>query len=224
MTTGNPERDKRLVRAIRECIACNEDPKQIGLVAEHLPKDFDLSDDELAEALHELKRTPAATLTPAVAAEPDAAPADSDHGQATSPQDSTPVKEAKLTLPQARAAVERAHKRLGEARVAVQIARQKLVDTKGKLALAITAWQSNSEPGTPEERRMREVRAHLASEAARKQRLRDAGVQPNRMRTDKFPAVNLETGQMGSKGNSRGAYPAAYEHRNVKNPGMFHGK
>ncbi len=44
------------------------------------------------------------------------------------------------------------------------------------------------------------------------------------MNTSKFPAQNMTTGQMGHKGNSRGAYPSNYQHRTVGKPTAFQGK
>ena len=51
--------------------------------------------------------------------------------------------------------------------MAVITARNKVQDTKGALALAITGWQTHSDPMTPEQRRQAEVRNHLAGEQAR---------------------------------------------------------
>ena len=103
--------------------------------------------------------------------------------------------------------------------MAVITARNKLTDTKGAFALAITGWQTHGDPLTPEQRRQQEVRNHLASEQARKQRLADAGQATTRMDTRKFPAQNMVTGPMGHKGNTRGAFPREYQHRTVKQPG-----
>ena len=44
-----------ILRAIKETVACHENPQQIGFVADKLPADFDLSDAELDDALRELK-------------------------------------------------------------------------------------------------------------------------------------------------------------------------
>ncbi len=219
MTTGNPERDARLVRAIRECVALRENPQQIGFVSDKLPADFDLSDAELADALRELKLSdPESLAAPELPAADGDAPAD----DVTLPDPSSPqaVPDAPImSQAEARARVEKAHKRLGEARVAVLTARNKLQDTKGALALAITGWQTHSDPMSPEQRRQQEVRNHLASEAAKRQRLADAGLATSRMDTRKFPAQNMVTGQMGAKGNNRGAFPREYQHRTIKQPG-----
>lgn len=224
MTTGNPERDARIVLAIRECVALRENPQQIGFVSDKLPADFDLSDDELQDALRELKLSDPESLaalagkstskSPMPAAEVGDVPADERGVPTTSPQavpDDAPI----MSQAQARAMVEAAHKRLGEARVAVLTARNKLQDTKGALALAITGWQTHSDPMTPEQRRQQEVRNHLASEAARKQALANMGLATTRMTTQKHPAQNMATGQMGHKGNHRGAFPREYQHRTV---------
>ena len=219
MTTGNPERDARLVRAIQECVALRENPLQIGFVSDKLPADFDLSDAELADALRELNLSdPNSLAAPEpLAVEVGDAPADERGVPTTSPQavPDAPI----MPQAQARAMVEAAHKRLGEARVAVLTARNKLQDTKGALALAITGWQTHSDPMSPEQRRQQEVRNHLASEAAKRQRLADAGLATSRMDTRKFPAQNMVTGQMGAKGNNRGAFPREYQHRTIKQPG-----
>lgn len=53
-STGNPERDKRLKRAIAECLTVREHPT-FGLVAEKLPQNFELDEDELNGMLVELK-------------------------------------------------------------------------------------------------------------------------------------------------------------------------
>jgi hypothetical protein len=218
MTTGSLVRDEFIVRAIKETVACHENPQQIGFVADKLPADFDLSDAELIDALRELKMTDpeslAETATPA--AEVGSAPADDRSSPQAAPDNAPQVK---LTYEQARIAVEKAHKRLGEARVAVVIARNRHQDTKGALALAIEGWQRNADPMTPEQRRQQEVRNHLASEAAKRQRLADAGLATTRMDTRKFPAQNMQTGAMGHKGNSRGAYPREYQHRTISKPG-----
>jgi hypothetical protein len=222
MTTGNPERDALLIRAIKETIAVHENPEEITFVADKLPADFDLSADELADALHEFKELSSPSAMGAMEEVVGDAPADVGLAAISSPQ-AVPG-DASLSQTQAQALVEAAHNRLGAARVAVTVARQTLGDAKGKLALAITGWQTASEPGTPEQRRMAMVRDHLASEAARKQRLHDAGLKTARMNTSKYPAVNLATGQRGFKGNNRGAYPSNYQHRNVAKPGEFQGK
>ena len=171
MTTGNATRDEMILRAIKETVVCHENPQQIGFVADKLPSDFDLSDSELDDALRELKlKDPESLAVPELpAAQVGDAPADDTEGVTitSSPQavpDDAP--EAKLSAEQAQAAVENAHRRLGEARAAVIIARNKLADTKGALALCITAWQTHSDPMTPEQRRQAEVRNHLASEQA----------------------------------------------------------
>ncbi len=217
MTTGNLTRDEFILRAIKETVACHENPQQIGFVADKLPADFDLSDAELDDALRELKlKGPDSLAAPELpAVQVGDAPAESSPLQAV--PDHAP--EVKLSAPKAWAAVERAHKRLGEARVAVITARNKVQDTKGALALAITGWQTYSDPMTPEQRRQQEVRNHLAGEQARRQRLADAGLATTRMDTRKFPAQNMVTGAMGHKGNTRGAFPREYQHRTVKQPG-----
>jgi hypothetical protein len=212
MSTGNLTRDEFIVRAIKECIACHEPPEQIGFVTDKLPRDFDLTDDELADALREIK------LGGESLESVGDAPADDTEGLKPSSPQAVPDAPV-IPHAQARAAVEKAHKRLGEARAAVITARNKLADTKGALALAITGWQTHSDPLTPEQRRQQEVRNHLASEQARKQRLADAGQATTRMDTRKFPAQNMVTGAMGHKGNTRGAYPREYQHRTVKQPG-----
>lgn len=149
MTTGNPERDKVLQRAIGECLMLHEVPV-IGLVIEKLPADFDLLPEELADALAEMERVPAEP-TPPDMPQPEPTPA-----------------EAQITREQAQHAMDAAHVRLDNARIAVRVAQENVRETKGALAKAITAWQTQADPLSPAERREREVRSHLASEQAKR--------------------------------------------------------
>jgi len=217
--TGNQERDNLLRAATDKVIGLGKTPS-LKLVARQLPEDFDLLDTELSAMLLTLRMD-------GEAAGPETQENFGALGEAEADTADIPpavdAPGAKITHDQARAAVEAAHKRLAMARVAVITARQRLDDTKVKLSRCITAWQSSSDEGTAEQRQQREIRNHLAAEAARKQALKDAGVQPNRMRTDKFPASTVIDGKMvtGTKGNHHGAFPSSYQHRNINTPGTF---
>jgi hypothetical protein len=216
--TGNLERDARLTRAIKECPAFHEQPT-IENVRGHLPKDFDLLEEELDAALLTLRLDGEA----APESVGDDAPADNSRVALASPQAYVP--DAEISQTQARQMVEQAHKRLGNARVAVQLAQQKHRDTKATLASAIEAWQRNADPMSNEQRQALEHRNYLASEQERKQRLANAGMRPTKMRTDKFPAQAMGTGgPTGAKGNTRGAYPHNFQHRTVGKPSELHGK
>jgi hypothetical protein len=221
MSTGNAERDKLLADAIKQCALFHDAPT-LENVREKLPHDFDLLPDEYADAMAELAPAdPAphgdAHLAPMIKETPDGhplaapkqsvaeeAPANALRSRQGEALPQAPLRDAPvISQAQARAAVESAHKRLGEGRVRVKIAQQRLMDTKARLALCIEAWRHNEDPLTPEQRQAREHRAYLASEQERKQHLADCGVRPNKMRTDKFPAVLNGVG--GYKGGSRGA-------------------
>ena len=202
MSTGNTERDKLLIDAIKRVKAVGKTPS-LKLVARQLPDDFDLLEEELIDAmadLHALDRVaPTDRITESVAEAPaDVAEGDSE----TSPQ--APRDAPVISQAQARAAVEAAHKRLGAARIAVRLLQQKRIDTRARLAACIEAWRHDDDPLTPEQRQAREHRAYLASELARKQGLADAGQRPNRMLTDKF-RLDMQTGTGVYKGGSRGA-------------------
>lgn len=191
MTTGNDERDAMLRRAIGECIACQE-PPVIGHVSEKLPADFDLEDDELANALREMKLVPKARQK---TASPKPAPAPQPEPQ-----------EAELTRQQAQHAMDLAHVRLDNARVAVNVAKQRLGVTKKALADAITAWQQQVDPLTMAERREREMRNHL--KAQQEQRAKRGGVHPN--------ATAFVQKRMQNSGNHRGAFPRQFQGRNIR--------
>jgi len=224
MTTGNKERDTLLANAIKQCDAFH-DERTLENVREKLPRDFDLLEEEYIDAMQELQTlahvAPSHRVTESVAE----APADDTRGNDVPSSPQAPPDAPTITQAQARAAVEAAHKRLGEGRVRVKIAQQKLMDTKARLALCIEAWRHNEDPLTPEQRQAREHRTYLAAELARKLADADAGKRPtNKMRTDKFPAIDPATGRVGHKGNSRGAFPSNYQHRTVGKPGEFQGK
>ncbi len=195
MTTGNDERDKMLRRAIGECVALREAPV-IGLVLDKLPADFDLLPEELDEALREMKLA-APAEPPQTAPEPTPVP------------EPTPAPaEANISREQAQRLVEAAHVRLDTGRVAVRVAQEKLRETKGKLALAITAWQQQADPLSPAERQQRETRNFLASEQAK----RAARGKP-------YPqAQAFVQKRMQNSGNHRGAFPRSYFGRSVKVP------
>lgn len=220
MSTGNTERDAMLVKAIKQCALFHDEPT-LENVREKLPKDFDLLEDEYTDAMQAQKTLETVAPSHRIPESVAEAPADDTEGD-SAPSPQAPRDAPVITMEQARHAVESAHKRLGAGRVRVKIAQQKLQDTKARLALCIEAWRHNEDPLTPEQRQAREHRAYLASEQERKQRLVDAGVRPNRMRTDKFPATL--NGVVGHKGNSRGAFPSQYQHRTVGKPGEFQGK
>jgi hypothetical protein len=234
MGTGNLERDARLTRAIKECGACNEQ-STLDNVRDKLPKDFDLLEEELADALAEIAEPtdlralpPVHAPAPMIAENPDGhslrntwAPG-SVTEKVSESEPATP--DAKLTQGQARAAVEAAHKRLGMARVAVTVARQKLSDTKGKLAAAILAWQQGSDEGTPEQRRMQLVRDHLASEQAKRAgHVATAQPQPGNSVVDRSAAYSRDNtpsgfvrNQFRNGGSHRGAFPKSMRGQSVK--------
>lgn len=223
MTTGNPERDAFIVRAIKQCSTFHEQPTLVN-VADKLRRDFDLLESELADALAELAEpteakpfilndgTPARLPPTNEPAEPETAASEADE-----------VPEAELTHRQAQAAVEAAHTQLGNARVAVKIAQQKHADAKGALAAAILAWQTGGDFGTPEERRMRMVRDHLASEQAKRatkvaaqgQRVGNSVVDVSAKYSRDPTANGFARAQMRNGGSHRGAYPKSMRGQTV---------
>jgi hypothetical protein len=192
MTTGNDERDNMLKRAIGECQMLREEPV-IGLVIEKLPADFDLLPEELADALAEMKL---AQPEPQQVATPEPTPA------------SAPTQEPEVSIgrEQSQRLVESAHTRLNTARINVRVATEALRETKGKLATAITGWQTSADPLTPAQRREREMRNHLAGEQAKRAARRAPSPQ----------ATAFVQKRMQNSGNRRGAFPRQYLGRTVK--------
>jgi len=189
----NPERGAMILRAIGECVALNE-PPTIGNVSDKLEKfpEFDLLDSELEEALREMKATP--EPTPAPAPEPTPAPAADDGDM------------IEISREQMHKLCEKAQARLDAARIVVKVLQGNVVETKRKLADAITAWQQQADPLTPAQRREREMRNHLASEQDK--RAKRGGVQPN--------AAAYVAKRMTNSGNHRGAFPRQYMGRNIR--------
>ncbi len=183
-------------RAIGECVALREAPV-IGLVLDKLPADFDLLPEELADALAEMKLAPESLkkIEAPRAPEPEQPHIDT--------ADSTP--EANIGREQAQRLVEAAHVRLDTGRIAVRVAQEELRETKGKLALAITAWQQQADPLTPAQRQQRETRNFLASEQAK----RAARGAPSPQ------AAAFVQKRMKNSGNHRGAFPRSYFGRTV---------
>jgi len=116
--------------------------------------------------------------------------------------------------------IEAAHRRLGTARVAAKLAQQKHIDTKATLGNCISAWVAGVDPGSAEDRRARELRNHLKGEAEKRAQ---RGYVP-RMSTAQHPAFDPVSGKSGFKGNRRGAFGKADQHRSVNDARMFQGK
>lgn len=230
-TTGNPERDRILRRAIGEVLAVREQPT-LETVADHLPNDqgpFALGADELAGMLADMRpQEPAKSHKPV-------APIGSATGKVNDdvlarvkpvppakvvPVGTTPAKvvstdttqaepeapEAKITREQSQHLMDLAHVRLDNARIAVKVKQQELSDSKRTLADAIMAWQEQADPLTPAQRREREMRQHLASEQAK--RAARGGVHPN--------AAAYVQKRMTNSGNHRGAFPRQFQGRNIR--------
>lgn len=211
----NPERGRLIMQALQEIIAANDELTMANMVA-RLPSDFELIYPEISEALETLAGAPETQPSMPVAAALGDAPADA-LGDTASPQ--AVPEAAHITQQAAWAMVEAAHRRLGTARLAVQLAQRKHSDTKAALARCVMAWQQNADPGTPEERRARELRNHLAGEAEQRAR---RGYTP-KMDTSKHSAFDPVSGRSGFKGNRRGALPSNFQHRNVNSITMFQG-
>jgi len=156
MSSGNLERDAMLKRAIGECAALG-DALVIGNVSDKLPGDFfgmmdPEADAELAAALHEMGLAPA---------DPLALPTPQPEPVVTEVEP-----EARISREQAQHAVDASRTRLDNARIAVKVAQENCHVARDKLAKATIAWQEQGEPLSNAERQQREVRNHLASEAA----------------------------------------------------------
>lgn len=209
-----------LRRAIGECRMVHE-PPSFGLVADKLPPDFELGDDELAAMLREMKLTPVlATPEPERPVSADTArpperehPRDSgDVPSAEPPRDTGDVRpepqeaEAQITREQSQHLLDVAHVRHDNTVIAVKLAQQRLSVTKRELADAITSWQVQVDPITPEQRRQREMRRHLASEQAKREAR--GAPHPN--------AQAFVQKRMTNSGNHRGAFPRQYQGRNIR--------
>jgi hypothetical protein len=199
-----------LRRAISEVVALRE-PLVIGNVCEKLPGDFFATmdteaDEELAEALREMKLTPsdappepkpetAVSLT-AVEAEPVL--------RSTEPQ------EARISRQQAQHMMDLAAVKLDSARIAVQVTRQAAADARSVLAKAVMAWQEGgSPPLSREQMEERERRSFLNAESER----RKARGKPHSQ-----AAAYVQKRMSPNGGNSRGAYPRQYQNRTVTRP------
>lgn len=188
-TTGNPERDAMVRRAIEFCERLH-DPLTVENVsaAGNLPTDFALELSEiqgfttpagpepvpverpgklLIETLPTgapIPQAPAETLEKIEA--PHAAEAEPSHKDTA---DEAP--EAKILEEHARSLLEAAHERLANARVNLRVVQEKINGrggTKAVLANAIESWQRASEPGTQAEREERHKRQFLADEQAKR--------------------------------------------------------
>lgn len=165
MTTGNDERDTMIRRAIGECLMLRQSPS-LGLVIDKLPRDFDLLESELTDALADMRTAGGGELPEFES------PTESFHNNPVSPEpaDTTPRADHphsapdKITREQSQARVDAAHVRHGEAVVAVRIAQQKVHNAQGVLAHAIEAWQRGTDPRTQAEREQANIRDHLRSE------------------------------------------------------------
>lgn len=198
--TGNDERDRLLFAAMKATIGKGE-PLALDCVKAELPPDFDLLPSELVQARHAAKLEPTSMDLP----EPILAQA----------PEMTPAPEARLNQMQARHAVEAAAKRLDVARLDMRMARAALNTQRGKLAVAIEAWQNGGPRWTPE----MEHKAMLVGYAANK------GHGP-RMNTRKHAPQTVIEGRgvvTGYKGNRRNGLPSEYQGRNVAHSGMFQG-
>ena len=193
-TTGVPERDKRLRRAIGEVIAFNE-PMSFEQVTQHLPKDFELEPEEysgmLADMAHgeepppQVERVAPRTLMIAETPEGNPLPPETQENfespreaEAAEPDevtaDATPQPEIRLTAQEANRAVLDAQNRLGQARINIDIARDKTAKARAKLANAITVWQTGLPPYTQEQL----VRDHLRSEQEKRRQRIEGGIPP----------------------------------------------
>lgn len=146
--TGNPVRDEMIRAAVRQA---QEDGKPVTVAVlglEHLPGDFDLSQDELDGVLATMV---APQEAPAVAdplsAEPDA-PAEAESAES----------EPALTMDEARDRLVRLQDALAEARGAVLTLAQRQRDARAKLSDAIVRFQTGFAKVTPTELLRQHVR------------------------------------------------------------------
>jgi hypothetical protein len=174
----NEARADAIFAAIFDCLVAKEGPTY-GNVAKRLPSDqgpFDLLDEELTEAIAELKSKGGGELPEVVSPEAqekiEALRANATEPPHNDVADSTLRPE--ISQAESLDRMQAAHNALGAARVAVKIGQQKVADTKAALASAVVAWQTASDPLTPDQRREREVRNHLAAMQAERASRRNA--------------------------------------------------
>jgi hypothetical protein len=232
--TGNDERD-RMIYAAMKAAANADEILSLDNVKAKLPGDFDLLPGELVACRHAAKLdslAPLEEIKPAralmISENPDGhslAP-EPVHDVARDAVNEQPEQvetapnadafllqpEARLTQAQARAAVESAAKRLDLARLAVRMTRAALNEQRGKLSVAIEAWQNGGPKWTDAMEREHMRASYLATK----------GSGP-RMNTRKFPAQDMRSGVKGFKGNRRNGLPSEMQHQNVATPGMFQG-
>jgi hypothetical protein len=218
--TGNAERDRMIYQAMKA--AANADEiLSLDNVKANLPSDFDLLPGELVKCRHAAKLDSLGPLPltsradlPLTAAAPEPQPQPEPQA-APNADDFLLQPEARLTQAQARHAVESAAKRADLARLAVRMARSALDVQRGKLAVAIAAWQNGGPKWTDAMER-----EHMRQSYAVNKRTGP------RMNTRKFPAQTVIAGRgviSGFKGSHRNGLPSEMQHRNVTTPGMFQG-
>jgi hypothetical protein len=110
--------------------------------------------------------------------------------------------EKQITQVEAQNAILELSQELDLANVRVRLAQDRIGFTRGELGAAIQAWQQQTDRLSPEERRQREVRHHLASEQAR----RIANPKIAGRRAKAFVQKQMRNGP------HRGAYPASQQH------------
>lgn len=232
--TGNDERDRMIYQAMKTTMG-KDQMLSLDNVAALLPGDFDLLPKELVACRHAAKldsMAPLVTKTPhgnPLAPEPTALQDFPEVEAAPEPTPEEPEQspDAKLTQRQARAAVEQAAKRLDLARVGVRMARSALQDQRGKLAVAIEAWQNGGPKWTPEMERKAMLQAY------KDQKSKTGRVAPRRVANSyvdraagayrgdasdavrRHPVPNGLNGAPGRKGFRRGAYPSQYQHQKL---------
>jgi len=209
-STGNPERDTRLRRAIQECVACNEHPVY-GNVIEHLPADFDLdADEELRPMLADLYPASAPQIdVPSESLENIEPP----HANGAAPLDDPLADDALepvISVIEAQRLVAESHLRMARATDAQRTAR-------GKVALALERFQ-RATMQTQDFSSL--VREHIQSENQLRAD-RAAGKIPARHQRrlgsaiDSFAYHTRASGRGAGGGRSfgRGAYPASMRGR-----------
>jgi len=218
----NPERAKMLKRAIAESLACHE-PPSFGLVSAKLPGDYDLLDEELSEAIGELKAAGGGELptietapaTPQVIRRRETAQIEPHKSSlvrsgdlpATSlSPENAPTPARTITRADSQRRVEAAHARLGASRVNVRVAQEQIARAKGTLAECIMSWQQSADPISPELRRQREARAMIETS--------------NRTRAQKFNRVAITSRQFVQKRMQNGANRGAYSQQQAARVGF----
>jgi hypothetical protein len=230
----NPDRAHLLLSTMGRA-----EDKSFDAVAALLPPDFDLLQIEWEEAADALARPePVATAKPeppdpeqahnAGMPLPRTPKAQENFAFLHAAEPERPAERAptpKISQRDARAAIEAAENRLGNARIAERTKGQEAANARGALARAIQSWQMHIDPATPEERRQREVRAHLAGEQARRAarvarpipQVGNSYVDRSRAYRRGSDANDFARSQMQT-GDRHGAYPANMRGRQVRLP------